>query len=711
MIGGLNSHKMKRFFKDRYNIFGIIIVLVFSLIVYQLANIQLIQGENYFNQSQTINLKSRTILAERGSILDRYGVPIATSSNSFSLMLMTTGTTSDQLNEILLKLAKILEKNGDSYKNSFSKYLTYNPIQFGSAIAKSEDRIKVLRNVTVYPFKGFNQKSSAKDVFNYLKETAFRIDKKYSDEEAYKIMKLRFEVGYSSSNPVIAEMISNATVAEVEERIDEFPGALIDTVPSRKYVDAEYAAHLIGYVRNVSENDLIKHADEDYRMNDIIGKSGIELTAEGYLRGSNGYRRIEIDDNGKTKTISEEAVKPGSDVVLTIDMRLQKAAMDSLKKNIPIIRQRKNSQNHKDAYAGAVVALDVKTGDVLALASYPSYDPSIFLADASDKEAQKAITDLYDDKNTSTSEYNRAIRGLYAPGSTYKPLVGIAGLEEGVINPNEKYFDRGYEIYDGRLIGSIEYRTYKGGLGWVNMVQAIQKSSNPYFYVLGNKVGINNIVKWATRFGLGQKTGIELDESTGTISSRESKKAKSPDPWTQTDTAQSSIGQLDNIFTPIQLANYTATIANGGKRFKPHIIKRVIKYDGSIVTETKPEYEILPVKKENMAIIQEGMKAVANSEDPGGTASSAFIDLLPIKVAGKTGTAETWDKKHSSNGLFICYAPADNPQIAVAVVVERGVLGAYTAPIAHDVLKQYFDINGVQIEDYSVKKDIVELTR
>lgn len=703
---------MKQFFKDRYNILGIIIVLVFSLIVYQLANIQLIQGENYFNQSQSIDLKSRTISAQRGNILDKYGVPIATNSSSYSLMLMTTGKTANELNEILLKLANILEKNGDSYRNSFSKYLTFNPIKFGSTIAKSNDRIKVLKNITGYPFREFNQNSSAEEVYNYLKDSAFKIDPKYSDEEAYKIITLRFEIGYSYSNPVIAEMISNATVAEVEERIDEFPGAIIDVVPSRKYVDAEYAAHLIGYVRTVSEKDLAEHADEGYNMNDIIGKSGIESAAEGYLRGTNGYRRIEIDDNGKTKTISEEPVKPGSDVVLTIDMNLQKAAMDSLERNIPIIRQRKNSQNHKDAYAGAVVALDVKSGEVLALASYPSYDPSIFLADASDKEAQKAISALYDDKNTTTSEYNRATKGLYAPGSTYKPLVGIAGLEQGVVNPYEKYFDKGYVQYGDIMLKSIEYRSYRGGLGWVNMVQAIQKSSNPYFYVLGNKVGINNIVKWATNFGLGHKTGIELDESKGNISSREFKKTIDPDPWTETNTAQSSIGQLYNSFTPIQLANYTATIANGGKRYKPHLIKRVIKYDGSIVKETKPEYEILPVKKENMAIIQEGMKAVANSEDPGGTASSAFVDLLPIKVAGKTGTAETGNEaNHSSNALFICYAPADNPQIAVAVVVERGVLGAFTAPIACDVLKQYFDINGTKTQDYTVKRDVVELTR
>ena len=704
---------MKQFFKDRYTILGIAIVLVFAVIVYQLANIQLIQGENYFTQSQSINLNSRTILAERGNILDRYGVPIAVNSSSYSLMLMRTEISSDELNEILYKLIKILEKNGDDYKKSFSKYLTFNPIGFGSTIAKSKDRIKVLKNTTGYPFKDLDQNSTAKDVYNYLKDTAFKIDRKYTDDEAYKIMTLRFEImGYNSLNPVIAESISTATVAEVEERIDEFPGALVDNVPSRKYVDAQYASHLIGYVRAVDQNDLTAHAEEGYSLNDIIGKSGIERTAEGYLRGTNGYRRIEVDDSGKTKTISEEAVKPGSDVVLTIDMRLQKAAIDSLEKNLPIIRQRKNSENHKDAYSGAVVALDVKTGDVLAMASYPGYDPSIFLADASDKAAQKAITELLMGTSKTTSEFNRAISGTYAPGSTYKPLVGISGLEEGVVDPYTKYLDVGYVDFDGLRLGSIEYRIGRYGLGWVNMVQAIQKSSNPYFYVLGNKTGINNIVKWATRFGLGQKTGIELsDEAKGTISSRETKAKTNPDPWTEANTAMSSIGQMDNRFSPIQLANYCATIANGGKRFKPHIIKRVVKYDGSIVTETKPEYEILPVKKQNMAIIQEGMIAVANSEDPGGTASSAFKDLLPITVAGKTGTAETSDKTHSSNALFICYAPAKNPEIAVAVIVERGVLGAYAAPIAHDVLAQYFDTNGSNPQDSTAKMDIVELTK
>lgn len=704
---------MKRFFKDRHNIASIVLVLVFAVIVYQLANLQLVQGENYFTQSQVFNLRSRTILAERGNIVDRYGVPIAVNSTSYYLMLMNTGRPSDELNDMVSKLVKILEKNGDKYNNIFSKYLSEKPVKFGSMLANSKDRIKVLKNATGYKFTDLNQDSDPEEFYEYFRDTIFKIDTdKYKEPEIYKIMALRFLI--LSNNPVVAESINEKTVAEIEERTDEFPGAIVDLVPSRKYIDAEYAAHLIGYVRTIDENELASRADEGYKPDDIIGKSGIELTAEGYLRGTNGYRRIQIDENGKTKTISEEAVKPGSDVVLTIDMRLQKVAMESLEKNIQLIRQKPQSRNFKDADAGAAVAIDVNTGEVLALASYPSYDPSIFLAGPEDKAAQKAIENLFDPKNTARPAFNRTIAGTYTPGSTFKPMVGLAGLEEKKVNPYDKYFDKGYEIYDGLLLGSIEYRTYKSGLGWVNMIQAIQKSCNPYFYNLGVKVGIDNIDKWATKFGLGQKTGIDLlGESKGILASKAYKKTYSPYIFGSADTAQSSIGQFDNSFTPIQLANYCATIANGGKHFKPHIIKRVVKYDGSIVTETKPEYELLPVKKENMKIIQEGMIAVANSEDRGGTAANAFNELLPIKVAGKTGTAETesTNQTKSSNALFICYAPADKPQIAVAVVVEKGVLGAYTAPIAKDILKAYFDNNGSNIEDIAIKSEIVELTK
>ncbi len=699
---------MKQFFKDRYTIVGIAIVLMFSVIVYQLANMQLVQGENYYTQSQSKIMRSTTILAERGNILDRYGVPVAINSTSYSVLLMDTGLGPKKLNEMMFKILKVLEKNGDSHNKTFSKYLTY-PVGFGAMLKNNENRRKTLKIMTGYEFKGFDQESTPEEIYEYFKDMVFKVDDKYSEKDAYDIMTLRFE-GISMS-PVLADSISTKTIAELEERSDEFPGVIIESVPSRKYVDAKFAGQLIGHVGPIDAEELAKNRDAGYKMTDIIGKSGVELTTEGYLRGTNGYRRVEVDDNGKPRTVSEEAVKPGSDVVLTIDMGLQKVAMDSLAKNIKLIRQSSDKKNRHDAFAGAAVAIDVNTGEVLALASYPSYDPSIFIADSDDKAAQKAKAALGDPKNTTTSEYNRAIAGIYTPGSTFKPLVGIAALEEGKTTPYETYFDRGYETFDGLMLKSIEYNQYRAGLGTVNIITAIQKSSNPYFYNLGNKVGIDNIVKWAKRFGLGQKTGIDLlGESKGIMSSREYKKKVEPYPWTAADTAQTSIGQMYNSFTPIQLANYAATIANGGKHLKPHIIKRVVKFDGSIVTETKPEYEIIPVKKENMKVIQQGMIAVANATD--GTAADKFKDLKPITVAGKTGTAETGrEATQSSNALFICYAPADKPQIAVAVVVERGIFGAYTAPIAKDILKYYFDSNGTGNKDYTVKADIVQLTK
>ena len=706
---------MKEFFKDRFIIIAIFIVLIFAVIVYQLANIQLVQGENYYSQSQYINMRSRTLLAERGNILDRNGIPIAVNSTSFSLLLMDTGRHEDELNEMIFKIIKILEKNNDIYNKSFEKFLKFNPIEFGSTLEGSNDRITLLKNKTNYKFKGFTQESTPQEIFDYFRNTIFKISDKYTLEEAYKIMTIRFEImGYNSFNPVVATEISSATVAEVEERGDEFPGAVIDVVPSRKYVDGQYAAHLLGYVREINETELAKREGEGYQLNDIIGKSGIELTAEGHLRGINGVRRLEVDENGKTKIVSEQPAKPGSDVVLTIDMKLQKAAMDSLQKNIPLIRQKPSAKNKKDAFAGAVVAMDVKNGEVLALASYPSFDPSIFLAGPEDQEAQNAIIALSDPKNETTSEYNRAIAGTYAPGSTYKPLVAIAALEESnvsKITPETVIYDKGYVIYDGQKFSSIEYRQYGIGLGNVNLVKAIQTSCNTYFYEAGVRTGIDNIVKWAKNFGLGEKTGIDiLGESKGTIASKEFKATIDPYPWGNAHTANASIGQLYNSFTPIQLCNYVATIANGGKHFKPHIIKRVVKYDGSIVTETKPEYEILPIKESNLAAVQKGMIAVANTED--GTASNIFKGLLPIKVAGKTGTAETGNEAtHSSNALFVCYAPADDPQIAVAVAVERGVFGSYTAPIAYDILAQYFEINDISKNDAIAKIDVVEYTR
>jgi penicillin-binding protein 2 len=361
------------------------------------------------------------------------------------------------------------------------------------------------------------------------------------------------------------------------------------------------------------------------------------------------------------------------------------------------------------------------------MASYPSFDPSIFLEDAENKNAQKQIAQWITDEINKPMT-NRAIREVYAPGSTYKPLVGIAGLESGTIGKYDKINDSGTVTIGGKVFWCLEYREYKYAHGPINLAQALAVSDNIYFHVLGNNTGINTIDKWAKFFGLGEKTGIDIDqklEAKGIRSNREYKKqladainkknpkANAYGEWTEADTAQSSIGQLYNTFTPLQLANYISTLANGGKKFKPHVINEITKYDGTVVKKTQPEFEAVPVQADTINAVKEGMIAVANATD--GTAVGMFNGLTyngkPIQVAGKTGTAETGIENQSSNALFVCYAPADNPKIAVAVVIERGAWGSYAAPVARDILEEYFKPNSLVEYNDKIQSDEVVLTK
>lgn len=553
------------------------------------------------------------------------------------------------------------------------------------------------------------------DVFKYFREKKFNIDKKYTDEEAYKIMCMRYDMlikGYTASNPLcIAKDVDSKTVAQIEERSYEFPGVLIDMEPERKYVDASDFAHVLGYIGLMTDKEYEANKDSGYKFNDKIGKIGIEQAAEKYLRGINGKKKVEVDTSGRlTAELNSEPAIPGNDVYLTIDSKLQKVAMESLQRNIEEIKSEADfKKNFGDAFAGAVVAMDVNNGEILAMASYPTYDPSVFLAGADDTEAEKKKME-YNTDNKNTPLLNRAIGGKYTPGSIYKPITAVAALEEGVITPKTKLYDKGYTTIGGWKFYCLEYRNHQGPHYEIDLNEALMTSCNIYFHEIGYSTGIDKIDKWAKLFGLGELTGLEIGgEKKGTRANKETKKATWNDDWRPADTAQAAIGQFNNEFTPIQLANYVSTLANGGKKYKPHLIKRVKKYDGSIVMETKPEYETVPVKKETLEAIKEGMVLVSNSVE--GTASSTFQGF-PFTVASKTGTPETGNesKGSSSNGLFIAYAPAENPQIAVAVVVEHGVWGTNTAPIARDVLEEYFGLNSDAHSDDQIAVERVGFT-
>lgn len=682
---------MKKIFKDRYVLLGLFIVICVIVIVAQLFNLQVVKGEQYFEESQRGLLQERSIKAPRGEIMDRNGVPVAVNRMGFTVQISYIRMKSEERNSMILDLINILENNNEQYVNDLYSYLEYDPLEFGYKIKDSQEKIFAWADDIGLEVKK-NRKATPEYIFECLKKK-YKINGSYSLREAYVIMAIKYTIqirGYSIFRPLcIARDISWKTVAEIEERHHELPGVTTDWEPFRRYIDGYTIAHVLGYIRGIDPEEYRNLKEKGYGYNDLIGKTGVEKASEEYLRGTDGLKRIEVNTKGRfIQTINWIPVKPGKDVVLTIDMRLQKAAMDSLKGNIDHIRQKGGKNNYGDANAGAVVAIDVNSGEVLAMVSYPSYDPSVFLP-GSDKASQKKIMEL----NTDVKDrplLNRPVQGLYAPGSTFKPITAIAGLEEGVITPEETIRDEGIMYIDGMKFECLEYRWGLGAHGDLTLKRALATSCNIFFHKLGVRTGIDMLDKWARLFGLGEKTGIEIPgEYKGNRNNREYKKKVEDMSWFPADTAQAAIGQLYNQFTPLQLANYVSSIANGGKRYTPHLIKKIIKKDGSIVMQKEPEYEQIPVKTETINAVKKGMIAVTNSID--GTAVTVFDDL-PFKVAGKTGTAETGRAEESSNGLFVCYAPAQNPQIAVAVVVEKGAWGSNTAPVARDVLKEYFEL-------------------
>ena len=679
---------------------ALFLCVVFTYVI-KLYDMQIIHGQAERSRSEMRIYKDIETYAYRGVILDRNGLPLAINTQSYDLFIQKAGLKDEGMNNALLTLYHILDKNGDTYIDSFSHYFTVNPYSFNNM---TPEQIKNWQaNIDTFNIKKENVIYDAKKFYEYLRDEYFNINPELSQDEIVAIMTMRYEIMihgwmFYTGKPVrLASKITDYTLAEMEEQNHLMPGLMANVVPSRIYVNADDTAHVLGYIGMVDPTDLESHPD--YASTDYIGKTGVEAAAEKYLRGQNGLRRMEVDQSGRIMTeLKSEPAIPGNDVILTIDTKLQKVAMESLEKTIQSIVDRKNIPlgNFGDANCGAAVAIDVKTGEVLVMASYPSYNPSVFIDSgaAAQEERLKLIFD-----NERKPLYNRALQASYAPGSTYKPLVGISALQEGFLTPGKTILCDGHSEIGGMRFYCLEYVQGMGIHGNLSLERAIATSCNLYFYKLGVETGINNIDKWAKNFGLGEYTEIELPgENPGQRSNRNYKYAVKGEDWWIADTAQTSIGQLYNSFTPLQLANYAATIANGGKRMTPHIIKEVVDYDNTIIYEAQPEYELSGVSQETLNIVIDGMQRVAQSVE--GTVDQHFRDF-PVKVAGKTGTAETGaESKSSSNALFVCFAPVEDPEIAVAVVIEKGVWGSYTAPVARDILAAYF---GLDSEDEALQ--------
>lgn len=545
-----------------------------------------------------------------------------------------------------------------------------------------------------------NENATAEECFYSLKKE-YKIEQE-DIEEAYKIMIVRYEIarnGYSSIRPVtIAKDVSRASAVKLGEQSIYFPGISATTEPLVSYPSGSLASHILGYVGNITQAELDGREDT-YGINDVIGKVGIQYVFEEYLRGQNGIKQLDmsVDGNITDEYITKEAVA-GSDVILTIDANLQATTEKALANNIKKIASGGFSKT-SEAKAGAAVVMNVKTGEILAMASYPDYEPELFVNGISQKKL--------DEYNKGDNIFNRAISGVYAPGSTFKMITAIAGLETGAITPTEKINDVG--VYKkAHEPACWIWNSYGMTHGWLNVTDAIIHSCNYFFYEVGYRVTIDNIAKYAKYYGLGQKTNVELPmEEEGVVATRDKAKERG-DEWQIGETLSAAIGQSYNSYTPIQMAKYISMLANGGKPIDVSIVKSVIDVNGNQISKEeitkfvnaklgleKQEKEDLNIKKENLEAILKGMKGVTSEE--GGTAYSTFADFN-IELGGKTGSAQT-DVNGKVNGWFVGFAPYDEPEVAVVVLVENAGSGSYTAEVARDILQEYFGMNMEKVEE------------
>lgn len=671
---------MKKNRISRYYIISVIVVLLTVVIFAKLFNLQVVNGVTYREQSEKRLLRSTTVTATRGEITDRYGRPLVTSRMGFNLVAYKEYIEKGLLNQLILETINILEQYDVSY------YDTLPISQDGEFSFDSPDYTAETIEKNIHEFKennGFGSSMSAKQILDKLIEK-YEIDNKYSKEEKRKIAGVRFEMelrSFNSSTPyTIATDVPMEVVSYIREQNNKFTGINVSVEPIRVNVNGTIASHILGRVGRIYKEEYDVLREKGYGMNDILGKDGIEKIMEDYLKGTDGIQSIEQSIDGRTmKVLETQEPVPGNNVILTLDLELQKIAEDSLAQTI------QNMSTNPESYgasAGAVVVVDVNSGEILAIASYPTFNQNTFNAD------YKSLLE-----NDAKPMWNRAISGTYAPGSTFKMLTAVAALESGVTTTNEIINDLGiYRYYESSgyapkcWIFTDTGRTH----GNQNVVQAIENSCNYYFYEVGRRMGIDKLAEYGKKFGLGEYTGIELSgESKGIFASREYRE-KIDAVWYPGDTLQASIGQSDHLFTPIQLANYVATLANGGTRYKLHLIKEIKSgIDSKTIYKNEPEIiDQVEISDENYKAIIDGMKAVSET----GTASNVFAGY-PVPVGGKTGTASV--PVGTANALFVAVAPLDDPQIAIAIVIEHGGHGNYAAPIAKNIISYYMQLDAV----------------
>ena len=675
-----------------------LIFLLFLLLAwlgFALYDAQVVNGAYWAERSKTKITDEEVVAPDRGDILDRYGRVLVSDRVTYQVTLNTSVMGAER-NQILTDLIDVARREQvewtDNLPISTSAPFYYTSDSPFFALSTAEDgtqtrtltrfgrlavKMKWIPEIPTDPTQPAELPAAGQLLAQMYK--SFDIAAEETDPvQARALAGVLYELYLRSQEIywetyVFAEDVDIDFISQVKER--GLAGVNIDAVTTRQY-HTEYAAHLLGRVALMSPKewdyyqtvDLDGDGEIDYKQNDTVGKEGVEQAFESYLRGKSGKRQVERDTSGKiVNEVWITEPEPGDNIVLTIDIDLQQVVEDTLAEGLPKLAS-------DEVEGAACVVLDVNNGELLASASYPTYNLASYSADYNENAS-----------NPLKPFINRAFLGLYAPGSTFKMVTAIAGLEEGIVTPKTIIKDTGrYTYYNKNGPMCWIYRQLGGVHGDQNVTQAIKNSCNIYFFDVGRQVTIDGLQKYASYFGLGEKTGIELPEYTGTMAGPKNEEERAK--WQPGSTLSVAIGQENSQFTPLQLANYIATLVNGGTHYSVHLLKNVKSSDFSQVVYTQ-EAEVLntiEIQEKNLEAVKMGMLALTTE----GSVSYYFKNL-DVAVGAKTGSAQV-SANTESHAHFVCFAPYDDPQIAIAISVEHGGSGSDVGSIAAKIINYYF---------------------
>ena len=675
---------MERITRFRAGLIGFMVLVVIGFFCLRLHDMQIVDSENKQNNITTYETRTR-IRAPRGDIVDTKGNVLVTNRASYDLVfnhyvILNCGNPNERLLELAVLCIDMEIDYADHLPISKTAPFEYTLSQYSSVWQGYFQAFLVNRG-------GLDSDISATLMMQQLRKS-YAIPEDWSDESARLVIGLRYELTLRNGvtnlpNFVFLEDVSDRQLAAILEL--NVPGLNVETSTVRQY-NTKYAAHVLGYIGAMSVAQWAEYKELGYSMDALVGQSGFELAFENYLHGTDGVRVDEVTADGTViRSYFEKQPVPGGNVEVSIDLAMQMAAEDALEETILNLREDKKEalESGYDAEGGAVVAIDVKTGQVLVCGSYPTYD----------------LANLFRDWNEiNAADYdplvNRALNATYAPGSTYKPLMVVAGVESGVLDPDKEIWDNGkYTKYaaSGFAPECLFYTDYGYTHSMVDAAKALRVSCNYYFYVLADKLDIKYWDSVAAGMGLGEMTGVELYEYLGRRANAANKAflyaGTDQAGWYKADQITAGIGQSINKFTPMQLASYAMALANQGIRYKATFLDRVLKpdYSGVLYENGVQVLTEFPVSDKAYQAYLTGMKQAASLSD--GTAYSTFRGY-PIPVAAKTGSVTT--DTGSANGAFICFAPADDPQIAICVYGEKAGGGSRLAKVAKEILDAYF---------------------